>query len=369
MYGASGTAIKNFPSLRTAVLWAGVLGVIQSVIWIGLTITSILAYCCILYIAPELNFGTMIKYVFFKVYFHRTTAKMPLDYYQNFNYTFLDKVDTVFDPTQLLIWDSVYLGVAVCWFIVSIALFLFVRKDNVKQTLSAIYTWAFFILVICAMDVTAGVIFGVDFGRFHAAALKWNANDINTGEVDPLASTLMAAGVAAIAMMIISFKGFILWFINFGLLIYLLIRAVRIATDKDGTDTLFNPRKDSNDILTTRPPIRAYEEEERVEIRGGYNNDVFVPDRSSTAETIEVNEEAIVRAAHLSRDANLLDRRFRNIDAFHQYPAPKNQPPARQASQAPVQQETILVATNGYPMPDYSPQLSPNGNLRHHQYQ
>lgn len=29
-------------------------------------------------------------------------------------------------------------------------------------------------------------------------------------------------------------------------------------------DTLFMPRKDSNDILTTRAPIRAYEEERWV---------------------------------------------------------------------------------------------------------
>jgi len=87
---------------------------------------------------------------------------------------------------------------------------------------------------ICCMDIASGVIFGVDYGRFNDAALKYNANSVNSGEIYPMAATLIAGGVAAISMMIISFKGFVLWFINFGLLVYLLMRAIRIATDKDG---------------------------------------------------------------------------------------------------------------------------------------
>lgn len=108
----------------------------------------------------------------------------------------------------------------------------------------------------------------------------------------------------------------------------------------------------------------------RIEVQA-FNNEAFLPDTRSTAETIEVNEDAIVRAAHMSRDANLMDRRFRSIDAFQQYPAPNPQAsrPIRQSSQPPVQ-ETVVVATSGFPMPDYSPQLSPNTNgiLRHQQY-
>ncbi|XP_052845630.1 uncharacterized protein LOC128258177 isoform X2 [Drosophila gunungcola] len=217
------------------------------------------------------------------------------------------------------------------------------------------------------MDVASGVIFGVDYGRFNDAALRHNANSVNDGKIDPMAATLIAGGVAAISMMIISFKGFVLWFINVGLLIYLLMRAARIATDKDSVDTLFNPRKDSNDILTTRPPIRAYEEE-KVEIQA-YSNAAYIPETRSMAETIEVNEDAIVRAAHMSMDSNLMDRRFRDLNAFQQYPAPnpQNSRPLRQSSQVPVQ-ETIVVATAGFPQPDYSPQLSPNGILRPRQY-
>jgi len=58
-----------------------------------------------------------------------------------------------------------------------------------------------------------------------------------------------------------------------------------------------------------------------VEIQA-YNNAAYLPDTRSGAETIEVNEGAIVRAAHMSMDSNLLDRRFRDLNAFQQYPAP-----------------------------------------------
>ncbi|XP_001354075.2 uncharacterized protein [Drosophila pseudoobscura] len=359
-------SIKNFPSLKTAVVWASVLGVVQSIIWIGLTITAICAYNCVLYITDDFNFGTMIKTVFFDLYF-KGSCKMSTADYQNYDYGILKNVETVFDPSQVLIWDCFYLGISVCWLIVSIVLLLCVRKDNAKLSLIAIAHWAFFVAVICCMDVASGVIFGIDYGRFQATALTYNANTINAEPVLPMASTLMAGGVAAISMMIISFKGFILWFINVGLLIYLSMRATRIATDKDSEDTLFNPRKDSNDILTTRTPIRAYEEE-KVEFQA-YNNAGYMPDNRSSAETIEVNEQAIVRAAHMSLDANLMDRRFRDINAFQQYPAPNPQDsrPLRQTSLVP-RQETVVVATSGFPMPDYTPQPSPSGILRHPQY-
>lgn len=114
-------------------------------------------------------------------------------------------------------------------------LFLGVRKDSVRSTTGAIYSWAFFVTSICIMDLVGGVIFGVDFSRFHNEASKYNANSLNAGPVDPNAAQLVFGGVAAISMMIISFKGFILWFINLGTLIYLLHRAVRISQDKNDT--------------------------------------------------------------------------------------------------------------------------------------
>lgn len=93
----------------------------QAVIWIGLTITAIIAYSCNIYIAERMNYGNFVKVIFFDVYFHGS-CKMSLEAYQNYNRTLINSVDTVFDPTQLLVWDCVYLGLSACWFIVSVLL-------------------------------------------------------------------------------------------------------------------------------------------------------------------------------------------------------------------------------------------------------
>lgn len=93
----------------------------QAVIWIGLTITAIIAYTCHIYITNELNYGSYLKSVFFDVYFHGN-CKMSTAAYQSYNTTMLETVRTVFDPTQLLVWDCVYMALSVGWFIVSIVL-------------------------------------------------------------------------------------------------------------------------------------------------------------------------------------------------------------------------------------------------------
>lgn len=68
-----------------------------------------------------MNYGNFVKVIFFDVYFHGS-CKMSLEAYQNYNRTLIDSVHTVFDPTQLLVWDCVYLGLSACWFIVSVLL-------------------------------------------------------------------------------------------------------------------------------------------------------------------------------------------------------------------------------------------------------
>jgi len=109
--------------LRTPLILLLFLFQAQSIIWMGLTITAICAYNCVLYITNDLTYGSMVKTVFFDVYFKGSCKMNPSDY-QNYDQTILNTVTTVFDPTQILIWNSVYLGVSVCWLIVSVVLLL-----------------------------------------------------------------------------------------------------------------------------------------------------------------------------------------------------------------------------------------------------
>lgn len=86
---------------------------VQSIVWIGLTITAILAYNCVITIDnTKFNYATVIPTIFMSLYFKGScpSENMP---------TFADfiSVKTVLDSKDILIWSCVYLGVAVCWII------------------------------------------------------------------------------------------------------------------------------------------------------------------------------------------------------------------------------------------------------------
>lgn len=368
-YGGYGNRhhVKNFSSLHTAALWAGILSLFQSLIWIGLTIVGILSYTCNMPINSQFTYGSVMEYAFYTIYFKGSC--IPSDY-QQFDNTMMKSVDTVLSPEDILIWDCVYLGVAVCWFVASVLLLVFVRKDNIKYTNYVICAWVITILCINLMDLGLGIIFGLDYGKFNRAAYNYNLSSINSGAIDAQAVQLVAGGVAAISLMIISLKGFILWLINVGLMCYLLALVHRIALDKDSNDTLFMPRKDSDDTPIDRPPINAYEEQTIT--TKVYTNDAFVPDNRSVV-TVELNQDALARAARMSSDISEMGSRFRNVDAFQQYPPPRynNNNNASNnnnfTKQVSIKENGITLHSPGvispFPAPDYTPPMSRSNNV------
>uniref|UniRef100_A0A0A1WMC5 Uncharacterized protein n=1 Tax=Zeugodacus cucurbitae TaxID=28588 RepID=A0A0A1WMC5_ZEUCU len=380
-YGGYGNRnhIKNFGCLRTIVLWAAILSLLQSLIWMGLTIVGIIAYTCNMPINSLFTYGSLMQYAFYTLYFKG--GCIPADY-QQFDHTMLESVQTVLSSEDILIWNCVYLAVAFCWFITSLLLLALVRKDNITHTSAAIYSWIVTILCINLMDLALGIIFGIDYGNFNSAAYNYNLSSMNAGAIEPQAAQLVAGGVAAISLMIISFKGFVLWLINVGLMCYLLKLVIEIAYDKDTNDTLFMPPmtdKDSDDIISNRPPIKAYEEDITTKI---YTNDAFVPDSRSVV-TVELNQDALARAARMSTDIMSQGPRFRNVDAFQQYPpqrfsnnnnniALNNNNNNNFVKQVSIKETaTTPDVISPYPVPDYTPPMSrsANGIIRNQRYQ
>lgn len=90
-----------------------------------------------------------------------------------------------------------------------------VRGDELRMTKIMLYLWIFATLFISAMDLALGVIFGIDYGRFADNASKQNFFG-NSGM-----AIFISAQTVSMSMMIIAFKGFILWIINIGLVCYL----------------------------------------------------------------------------------------------------------------------------------------------------
>ncbi|XP_067643013.1 uncharacterized protein [Eurosta solidaginis] len=360
--------LDKFSTLRTVAIWAGTLSLIQSIIWIGLTIAGILAHTCIMPINAMLSYGSLMQYAFYTLYFKGDCIP---DNYQQSDFSMLKSVKTILTPENVFIWNCVYLGVAVCWFLASALLLGLVRKDNLKRTSHVTLIWTISILCINLMDLGLGIIFALDYSKFNIAAYIYNLSTINSGVIDPQAAQLVAGAVVTISLMIISFKGFILWLINVGLMVYLMTLVLIVAHDKDTNDTLFMHRKDSDDALAERPPIRAYEEQ--TSTSQVYTNEAFIPDNRSMV-TIELNQEALARAARMSQDIARQGYRFRDLDSYKQYPPPppsisnknnnNNNSNAINNNKKPVKQTSFKDdAITAYPAPDYTPPMTRSTNV------
>ncbi|XP_073842339.1 uncharacterized protein [Musca autumnalis] len=361
-YNNPSGSIKNFSCLRAITYWAGCLGLFQSLLFIALTITGILSYNCVININDTFNYGSVIPTIFMALYFKSNCNPDSFPAYQN---EFI-RTKTILDPTDVLIWDCVYLGVAVCWLIASGLILVYVSKDNRKSTAGVLLTWVFVTIAISCMDLALGIIFGCDYANFKSEATGYNLSSAYAGEIQPQAVQILAAMVASMSMMLLSFKGFVLWIMNVGFAVYLLMRSIFIVNDNDGTENLFMPRKDSDDILATRPPINAYQEEQKTEVMATvFANEAFVPDNntSPSEDTFGINQEFINRAARLSKDVSFQERRFRNLDNFQQYP-----PRSRPESTIPEQGEAQIVV-GAFPAPDYTPPMQRAAQNRNNLYQ
>lgn len=85
------------------------------------------------------------------------------------------------------------------------------------------------------MDLALGIIFGIDYGRFNRRAYDFNLSNIYAGVINPDAAQLLAGMVVSMSMLILSFKGFVLWIINVCFMIHLALRAIHIGHDNSGT--------------------------------------------------------------------------------------------------------------------------------------
>ncbi|GBP02691.1 hypothetical protein EVAR_67616_1 [Eumeta japonica] len=119
------------------------------------------------------------------------------------------------------------------------------------------------------------------------------------------------------------------------------------------------PRNDFDDILAARPPINAYQEEEpkpRV-LSTVFSNGGFEPDNQVQQNLAVINREIIARAARLSTEVSLHERRFRNLDNFKQYP-PRSRPESTIHEHAEQQkQPTSPIIVTAFPAPDYTPPM------------
>ncbi|XP_055845651.1 uncharacterized protein LOC129911763 [Episyrphus balteatus] len=346
---------SSFSKIQTVAKWAAVIGGIQAVSWIILSIISILLYLCIFNLDSLVSYGSITKFVLYEMYFR---GNCELDPSPDINFEQLKSVDTVLNSFGVLIFACVYLGVSFVWVISSILLLTHVKKDNINVTIAVLCTWSSVTLITCVMDLALGVMFGIDFSRYQWKSYQYSLASSQAGPVNPDLNLvqLVSAEYSAIFMMVISLKGFVLWLINFGLMIYVFIGAL---VARDTVNDFINHTFNSTHIT----PIHAFEPPK--EETTGFDNAAFVVEHRQHKSPVELNEESIKRAARMSTD-NLQERRFRNIDSFEQYPPAK---PPQMPLQHPGQTMNFEPPV---PAPDYTPPMprsNQNGQIRNTRYQ
>lgn len=337
--------------IRSVAKWAAVIGGIQSVIWIILSIISILLYLCVFDMNAVVSYGSITTLVLYEMYFR---GDCELDFPPDYT-PIKTGVSTVLSSWFLFIWVCVYLAVSLIWLISSTLILTHVKRSNINVSIAVLYTWATTTLVTCCMDLGLGIIFGIDFSQY-----QWKAYQTSI-QGNPNLVQLVAAEYSAIFMMIVALKGVVLWLINFGLMICVFIGA---SVARDTLNDSINHAFTFNN--THGSPIHAFEPKEET----GFDNDAFVVEQRHHKSPVELNEESIKRAARISTD-NLQTRLFRNIESFEQYPPAKlpqlslQQPPHQNLNQIQSYEPTV-------PAPDYTPPMpraNQNGHVRNSRYQ
>lgn len=97
-------------------------------------------------------------------------------------------------------------------------------------------------------------------------------------------------------------------------------------------------------------------------------NEAFESENVTPEPETVINRDIIARAARMSTDVSLQERRFRNLDNFQQYP-PRSRPDSVMPEQTQQQQPSSPIVVAAFPAPDYTPPMqraaqNPNRNQR-----
>lgn len=200
----------NSPLLRPLGIAAGGLGCFQAITWGVLSVLGILVYTDVISWTPSETASNEFQNALVSMYF--TTTK----YNNGGNHSDLNtttqltyEVPGIMDPGTVVIWTSLYLATSVIWLVISG--FLLHDFYTSKFTSKLIIGWVAVSAVVAAIDLAGTVVFGIDY------------NTVQSSDKPPTEELL-----APIFMMTMCARGFILWIMNVGLVIYLGVAASKL---------------------------------------------------------------------------------------------------------------------------------------------
>jgi len=222
------------PFLRPLGIAAGVLGIFQALSWGVLALVGILAYADVIENEEIPYASDRFQRALYILYFNRKgtnfTELIDLPGLADLaNSTDLANLAdltewTIMTPGTVVIWTSIYFGTSVIWLVISGVLLY--DSSTSKFTSTIIIGWAAITTVVAGIDFAGTVTFGVDYNE-----IKYVMDSL--GNINLLGIEYL---LAPIFMMTMCARGFILWIINVGLVIYLGVAAIRL--NKKGSPTL-----------------------------------------------------------------------------------------------------------------------------------
>ncbi|CAO1301736.1 unnamed protein product, partial [Diamesa hyperborea] len=225
---------------------------IQSVAWIGMSITGIVGYhCTIKFDGVTSNFGSLLGITLFQMYFRGdcTPSGFP-----TVSFTAIDGL-SLMTPLGVHAWMWAYLSLSLVWLFSSFTLLTNVKKANIRFVNVFLYIWIALTLIITMMDLALFILFTLDYDTVlkHSLTVSLNFAAITQ-------AVLITAQNASGMMMSIALRGYILWIINFCLAVYLFIQTFKIS-DHNRMKKGFNNAgfMNTEPYPMNTPPISAYD--------------------------------------------------------------------------------------------------------------
>ncbi|KAG4066319.1 hypothetical protein HA402_000543 [Bradysia odoriphaga] len=244
---------ESYAFLRPIVIFAGAIGIFQSLAWISLSIVGLVAYYCNMDFTDMIaSYGTITELTLFQLYFRGGCFQPGLP---DINFGVIEQLNLM-TPANVHAWMWVYLAVSILWAISSITLIAIVTHRFIKIANIFLYIWIFLTVGLSLMDLAFGILFALDYND-----LMHLAHQIPTAEFTTTEFVLIAAQTASGAMMTMAFRGFILWIINVALAIYLFAQTFNIFD--------YNKFQPTEPIGTTN---RAFVNDEKTHPIDAYGN-------------------------------------------------------------------------------------------------
>jgi len=185
----------------------------------------------------------------------------------------------IMTPDTVVIWTSIYCATSVIWLVIS-GLLLY-ESYKCRLTSATLIGWVAVSAGVAAIDFAGTVAFGVDYNRVQSAL--GNKYFLLQAEVDE--SLILGPTdflLAAIFMMIMCARGFILWIMNVGLVIYLGVAASKLH-EKGSPNLLEDSEYSSRFPSFSSPPYNSagasmYDSPKVDTISQGRQNPALKPD-------------------------------------------------------------------------------------------